>query len=100
MVISVTALVFTVMLGGLAVLVGIFSLAFLDHRTHSSADGAVAAVIVTLAVSGLLGIVGFTATAVRLARRRIAWPFSVGTLVVCMLTLMTGALWFASTVGA
>ncbi len=98
--ISVAALVFTVMLGGLAVLVGIFSVAFLDHRHQSSADGAVTAVVVTLAVAGLFGAVGFFATAVRLARRRIAWPLSVGTLVVCMLTCMAGALWYASAIGA
>ncbi|AYJ52233.1 hypothetical protein [Rhodococcus sp. P1Y] len=100
--VSMTALVFTLMFGGLAVLVGIFSLAFLDYcpPESCSADGAVAAVMVTLVAAGALGVAGLVATGVRLARRKTAWPFAVGTLVVCMLTCMAGVVAYASAVGA
>lgn len=100
--VSMTALVFTLMLGGLAVLVGIFSLAFLDYcpPESCSADGAVTAVMVTLVAAGALGVAGLVATGVRLARRKTAWPFAVGTLVVCLLTCMAGVVAYASAVGA
>ncbi len=100
--VSVTALVFTVMLGGLALLVGVFSLAFLDHCPPEtcSADGAVTAVGATLGAAGLVGVAGLVTTLVRLARRRTAWPFAVGTLVVCLLTCMAGVVGYAAAVGA
>lgn len=100
--VSVTALVFTLMLGGLAVLVGIFSLAFLDYcpPESCSADGAVTAVAVTLVVAGAFGLAGLVATGIRLARRRTAWPFAVGTLVICLLTCMAGVVGYAAAVGA
>ncbi|MFC8179550.1 hypothetical protein ACFULT_11805 [Rhodococcus sp. NPDC057297] len=100
--VSVTALVFTVMLGGLALLVGVFSLAFLDHCPPETCnvDGAVTAVGVALGAAGLVGVVGVVTTLVRLARRRTAWPFAVGTVVVCMLTCMAGVVGYAAAVGA
>ncbi|OZF50721.1 hypothetical protein CH293_14385 [Rhodococcus sp. 14-2470-1b] len=100
--VSVTALVFTVMLGGLALLVGVFSLAFLDHCPPEtcSVDGAVTAVGVALGAAGLVGVVGVVTTLVRLARRRTAWPFAIGTLVMCMLTCMAGVVGYAAAVGA
>ncbi|OZE99314.1 hypothetical protein [Rhodococcoides fascians] len=100
--VSVTALVFTVMLGGLALLVGVFSLAFLDHCPPEtcSVDGVVTAVGVALGAAGLVGVVGVVTTLVRLARRRTAWPFAIGTLVMCMLTCMAGVVGYAAAVGA
>nr|WP_296772815.1 hypothetical protein [Rhodococcus sp. (in: high G+C Gram-positive bacteria)] len=99
--ISVTSLVFTVMLGGLGMLVGIFSLAFLDYcpPESCSADGAVTAVAATLVAAGVIGVAGLILTVVRIARKRMAWPFAVGTLLLCILTCTIGAAFYVVAVG-
>lgn len=100
--ISIAALVFTLMLGGIGVLVGIFSLAFLDHCPPEtcSADGAVTSVATSLLAMGVVGTAGVVLTIVRLARRRPAWPFAVGTLALCMVVGVMGAAGYAISVGA
>ncbi|MDJ0393384.1 hypothetical protein QMK17_08565 [Rhodococcus sp. G-MC3] len=99
--ISVASLVFTFMLGGLAVLAGIFSLAFLDYCPTGtcSAGGAVTAVAATLVTAGVVGVVGLILTIVRIARKRISWPFAVGTLLLCLLTCTVGAAFYVAAVG-
>lgn len=100
--ISIVALVFTVVLGGLALLAGIFSLAFLDYCPPEtcSADGAVTAVAATIVVLGVVGVTGLILTVVRLARRRISWPFAVGTLGLCLVVAVVGVGAYAAAVGA
>lgn len=98
--VSVTALVFTVLLGGFAVLAGIFSLAFLDYcpPESCSADGAFTAVATTLLALGIIAVAGLILTIVRLARKRMSWPYSVGTLALCMITCAVGVAMYAAAV--
>ncbi|HEY6574096.1 MAG TPA: hypothetical protein VI029_04020, partial [Mycobacterium sp.] len=83
--ISVVAMVLTVLLGGAAAVMGLFSLAFLDHcpSESCSVDGAVTAVGTALMVAFVVGLIGLVVTIVAVVRRSLAWPFAVGTLVLC-----------------
>ena len=98
--ISIVALTLTVLLGAAAAFFGLFSLAFIDHCPPAtcSVDGAVTAVVTALLVAGAIGVVGVVLTVVQLVRRKTGWPFAVGTLVLCALTLFAGAVGYATAV--
>lgn len=83
-------------------LAGIFSLAFLDYCPPEtcSADGAVTAVALTVVALAMIGVTGLVLTVVRLARRRLSWPFSVGTLGLCLVVCVAGVGAYAAAVGA
>jgi hypothetical protein len=100
--ISIVTLVLTVVLGAVATFFGVFSLAFIDYcpPESCSAEGAAIAVMTALAVAGLIGLIGMVLTIVALARRKLAWPFAVGTLGLCVVTLFVGALGYMTAVGA
>lgn len=99
--ISIVAMVFTVLLGAVAAFFGLFSLAFLDHCPPAtcSIDGAVSAVFTSLLVAGGIGMVGMVLTVVQLVRRKPGWPFAVGTLALCVLTVFLGGVGYAAAVG-
>lgn len=87
-------MVLTVLAVGAGTVMGVFSLAFLDHCPPAtcSVDGAVTASMTTVAAAGLLAVAGIVTTIVRLAARKPAWPFAVGTLALCLGVFVLGAL--------
>lgn len=87
-------MVLTVLAVGAGTVMGVFSLAFLDHCPPAtcSVDGAVTASMTTVAAAGLLAVAGIVTTIVRLATRKPAWPFAVGTLALCLGVFVLGAL--------
>lgn len=99
--VSIIVMVLTVLLGGMAAVMGVFSLAFLDHCPPAtcSPEGAVSAVMGALALAALVGLTGIVLTIVALARRNTAWPFAVGTLMLCVLVLFSGAVAYSLAVG-
>jgi hypothetical protein len=100
--VSITALVLTVLLGIATAVLGMFSLAFLDHcpPESCSADDAFTAVATALVIAMAIGAVGLVATIVALYRRRRAWPFAIATLVLCLIAFVLGGVGYAVAVGA
>jgi hypothetical protein len=100
--ISIISLVLTLLLGGSAAVMGFFLLAFLDYCPPEtcSADGAVTAVGISLIVAVVVGLVGLVVTIVQLVRRSPAWPFAVGTLVLCGVICAFGFAGYFAAVGA
>jgi hypothetical protein len=100
--ISIIALVFTLLIGGSAAVMGFFMLAFLDHCPPEtcSAESAVTAVGISLIVAVVVGLAGLVVTVVQLARRRPAWPFALGTLVLCGVICAFGFVGYIAAVGA
>lgn len=101
MAISIIAMILIVLLGAIAAVIGLFSLAFLDHcpPQSCSVDGAVTAVLGALALAGLVGLTGIVLTIVALTRRKNGWPFAVGTLALCALVLFAGGVAYLLAVG-
>lgn len=99
--ISIIFMVLTVVVGAGAAFLGLFSLAFLDYCPPAtcSAEGAVTAVMTSVAVAAGLGVIGIVIAIVQLARRKLAWPFAVGTLVLCLIVLLFGGVAYYSAVG-
>jgi hypothetical protein len=100
--VSITALTFTVLLGAVAAVFGLFSLAFLDHcpPESCSAEGAVTAVGTALFIAFVIGVLGLVVTVVRLIRRKPGWPFAVATFVLCSVAVVLGGVGYAMAVGA
>ena len=101
MTVSIITMVFIVLIGALAAFMGLFSLAFLDYCPPEtcSVDGAVTAVMTTLAIAALVALIGMVVTIVRLTQRKPAWPFAVGTLGLCVAVLFGGVLAYTAAVG-
>ena len=93
-------MVLTVVTGGASTVLGLMSLAFLDYcpAATCSADGAVTAVLMALAVAAVIGIAGVIITIVRLGARKPGWPFAVGTLLACIVVLALGVLAYTAAV--
>jgi hypothetical protein len=91
-----------VLLGAVAAVFGLFSLAFLDHcpPESCSAEGAATAVGTALLMAFVIGVVGLVVTVVQLFRRKPGWPFAVGTLVLCTLAVFLGGVGYSMAVGA
>jgi hypothetical protein len=100
--ISIVSLVLTLLLGGSAAVMGFFLLAFLDYCPPEtcSADGAVTAVGISLIVAVVVGLIGLVVTIVQLVRRSPAWPFAVGTLMLCGVICAFGFAGYFAAVGA
>jgi hypothetical protein len=99
--ISIGALVLTVAFGGVASVMGLFSLAFLDYcpPESCSAEGAVTAVGTALLAAVAIGIAGLVVTVIQLYRRKPAWPFAVGTFVLCVVAVGLGGVGYTMAVG-
>lgn len=99
--VSILMMVLTVLLGAVAAVIGVFSLAFLDHCPPAtcSADGAVAAVMGALAAAALVGVTGVVLTMIAIGRRKRSWPLAVGTFVLCLVVLFGGFLGYVAAVG-
>lgn len=100
-VVSIILMVAVVVVGACASVMGIFSLAFLDHCPPAtcSAEGAVTAVMGALAAAALAGVTGIVLTIVALARRKPGWPFAAGTLAVVFGVLFAGMVGYSVAVG-
>lgn len=98
---SILAMNLTVLVCAAGAMMGLFSLAFLDHCPPGScsAAGAVTAAVGTVAIAGLLGFTGMILTIVRLATRKPGWPFALGTLAGCVAVFVLGALAYTVAVG-
>ncbi|KAA0022095.1 hypothetical protein FOY51_16605 [Antrihabitans cavernicola] len=92
----------TVLIGGCAAIMGMFSLMFLDDCPPEtcSAGGAFSAVSIALVIAGVVGAVGLIVAIVRMNKRRVSWPISLGTLVACSVIIVVGGYGWASAVGA
>lgn len=100
--ISIIALVLTVLLGVGAAVMGLFLVAFIDYCPPEtcSIDGAVTAVGTALMIAFAVGLAGTVVTIVQLVRRRLAWPFAVGTLALCGVVCVLGGVGYGAAVGA
>lgn len=98
--VSITVLVLTALLIAGGAVMGLFSLAFLDHCPPEtcSPQGAVNAVVTALLVAVAIGIVGLIATVVQLIRRARGWPFAVATLALCVIVFFFGGLAYSMAV--
>ena len=98
---SVLMMVMTVLLGGLAAVIGVFMLAFIDHCPPAtcSIDGAVTAVMGALAVAALVGVTGVVLTMVAIGRRKKSWPLAACTLGLCVVVLFGGFVGYFVAVG-
>lgn len=101
LVISIATLVLTALCGVAAGLMGFFLLAFLDHcpPPTCSVDGAVTAVGVALLAAVAIGVTGVFVTVVQLVRKAPAWPFAVGTFVLCGLACVFGGVGYTAATG-
>ena len=99
--VSVAVLVLTVLFGAVAAFLGLFSLAFLDHCPPAtcSVDGAVNAVFTSLLAAAAIGLIGLVVTVTQLVRRKTAWPFAVGTFVLCVSAVFLGGVGYSAAVG-
>jgi len=99
--VSIIVMVLTALLSTTAGFLGLLSLAFLDYCPPEtcSAEGAVGAVLTALAIAGLVTVAGIIVTIVQLVRRKVAWPFAVGTLVLCLVVLAMGGVGYIAAVG-
>jgi hypothetical protein len=99
--VSIGALVLTVLFGMVAAVMGLFSLAFLDYcpPESCSAEGAATAVFTALVAAFAIGVVGLVVTVIQLVRRKPAWPFAVGTLLLCAVAVGLGGVGYAMAVG-
>lgn len=101
-VVSAVGLVLTALVVAAGVLAGVFSLAFLGPCPPATCNGgaAFAAVTVSLLLAAAAGIGGLVGVVARVVRRRHAWPFALGALVLAVLLLGLGAAVFARVTGA
>ncbi|WP_134767781.1 hypothetical protein [Nocardioides sp. 1609] len=97
--VSVAALAVAAGIGFLLGAFGLMSLAFVDGCTppDCDADAFTRAINLTLVGASVVGIGGTVTTVVRLARRSVAWPFAVATLVLVLATYAVGGVfWYRS----
>lgn len=99
--VSIVALLLTAGMLAVGVVLGIFSLAFLDHCPPAtcSVDGAVAAVFTTLLVAFGVALAGLVITVVQLVRRRRGWPFALATIGLVLIVFVIGGFGYSSAVG-
>ncbi|MEW5809958.1 MAG: hypothetical protein AB1925_10920 [Actinomycetota bacterium] len=88
-------------MGAVAAVLGLFSLAFLDHCPPAtcSVDGAVTAVFTALAAAAAVGVLGLLLTVIALVKRATAWPYALATFALCALSLFLGVLRYGAAVG-
>ncbi|CAN3129248.1 Transmembrane protein [Mycobacterium sp. smrl_JER01] len=98
--VSLALLALTVLFGAVAATFGVLSLAFLDHCPPAtcSVDGAVNAVFTALLAAAGIGLTGLVLTIVQLARRKTAWPFALGTFVLCVFAVLLGLVAYSAAV--
>ncbi len=100
-VISIVVLVFTGLFVVGSAFIGLMLLAFLDYcpPESCSVNGAVTTVMTTVGITVAVAIAGLVATVIRLRQRATAWPFAMGTLVLCGLVAVIGSFAYTHVVG-
>lgn len=100
-VVSIIVLVLAALMVAAGAFLGLMLLAFLDYcpQESCSADGAVVSVVTAVGLATAVGIGGLVFTSVRMSRRKIAWPFAVGTLVLCAVVFGGGLIAYQASVG-
>jgi hypothetical protein len=83
--VSITLLVLTYAGAGAAAVLGLFMMAFTDYCPPATCDidAGVTAALTGFAVAALIAIAGTVLTIVALVRRARAWPWALGTMVLC-----------------
>jgi hypothetical protein len=81
--------------------IAVFSLIALDscQQPYCSVAGTVSSVLITVLVLAAVALVGTIVTAVRLARRKRAWPIAVITFGVSAVTFGLGIAWYTAASG-
>ena len=99
---SILALLLAVCGGGVAAFFGIFFMAFTDYCPPETCDidAGVSAMFAGFIAAALLWIAGTTLTIVSLVRRSRAWPYALGTLVLCAGACLLGIAGYIAAVGA
>lgn len=99
--ISAVALTVTGMIVALGVFGAVFLVAFLDYcpPQNCSTSGALVSVGGAVVVAFATGLAGLVVSALRIVDRRISWPFSVVTLLVCMAAIGIGMVRYLDAVG-
>ena len=97
---TVIGLVLTVLAVSVWGFMGLFLLAFLDYcpPESCSAEGAFAAVATSVVAGGVVTLVGLVVAIVRLSRRKLAWPFAAGALLLCIVAAVLGVAGYAAAV--
>jgi hypothetical protein len=82
---SVTLLVLTYVGGAAAAVLGVFMMAFTDYCPPATCDidAGVTAAMTGFGVAALIAMAGTVVTIVALVRRARAWPWALGTMVLC-----------------
>ena len=82
---SISALVLTYVGGGVAAFFAVFALAFTDYCPPATChiDAGINAMAAGFIAAALVALAGTVVTVIRLVKRLRAWPFAVGTLVLC-----------------
>lgn len=95
------ALTATGMMIALGVFCAVFLVAFADFCPPSacSALHLLVSVAGPLVVAVAAGIAGLATTALRIAARRISWPFALATLVITTLAIGSGVAGYAGAIG-
>lgn len=98
---SLAALVLTVIGGGVAAFLGLFLMAFTDNCPPATCniDAGVTAIMAGFAAAAVVCAIGAVMTIVRLARRNLAWPFAVATLVLTAAACAAGLGGYLAAVG-
>ncbi|MBJ7339150.1 hypothetical protein [Mycolicibacterium sp.] len=102
LIVSVVALLATVVFGAVSARVALYLLLVLDACPNLTCNvgRATTVVGVDLVIALVIGIVGFAVTIVKLVRRRRAWPYAVGTFVLCVVACLVGVLGYFAAAGA
>lgn len=90
--ISIAAMILTVIGGAGAAFMGLMMLAFTDYCPPETChiDAAVTAMVAGLGIGALVAVAGIAVTIVQLVRRARAWPYAIGTLVLCGASCLLG----------
>ncbi len=99
--ISGVALTITGMIVALGVFGAVFLIAFLDYcpPQSCSTSGALVSVGGSVVVAFATGLGGLVVSVLRIVDRRVSWPFSVATLVVCATAVGIGMIRYLDAVG-
>lgn len=99
-VISIIVLIAMLLVGAAGAFMALMSLAFLDYcpPESCSVNGAVTAALATVGIAALVGLAGLILTVIRLGKRKLAWPFAVGSLALVIAVFFLGGLAYTTVV--
>ena len=99
--VSIVAMVLTLLVGAAGTLMALFSLGFLDNCPPEtcSVEAAVTASLTTVVVAGVVVLIGLILTIIRLASRKQAWPFALGTFGLCAAVFVLGGFAYGAAAG-